>query len=169
MSRIRLPDGVPSDNQNSSGQKSNWRAKTHARAEHSAAREAARVGEHEGRDFIAPNTATPDFAIPADNKPCMPGADAVDAPFFARPPDLAPHFTTVIIETDDDDEEDDDDDEEENGLVHGPHPPAPFLILVAIGLLLIALAAFIVSRNEEPGVPDCSGQPEWNQYNCRAD
>ena len=143
MSRFRLPDGVPQDNQ----------ARTFAAASGGAP------------EFKAPDPAAPDFAIPASNAGIGIREKLKDAPAFVRAPDPSPHFAKVTIETDDDE---DDDEEVQNGLVHGPHPPAPVLVLIAIGLLLIAFAAFVVSQRQEPGLPDCASQPEWNQYNCRA-
>lgn len=143
MSRFRLPDGVPPDN-------------------HTRTFAAAAGGEPE---FRAPDTATPDFAIPASNAGFQARENLKDVPALVRAPDSAPHFAKVIIETDDDD---DDEEEVQNGLIHGPHAPAPVLVLVAIALLLIAFAAFVVSQRQEPGLPDCASQPEWNRYNCRA-
>lgn len=142
MSRFRLPDGVPPDNQ----------ARTFA------------ASSGEATEFKAPDTATPDFAIPASNAGFGIRENLKDAPAFVRAPDPAPHFAKVTIETDDED----DDEEVKNGLVHGSHPPAPVLVLVAIGLLLIAFAAFVVSQRQDPVLSDCASQPEWNQYNCRA-
>lgn len=141
MSRFRLPDGVSPDNQ----------ARTFGAP---ASAEPA---------FRAPDTATPDFAIPASNAGFEARESLKDVPVFVRAPDLAPRFAKVTIETDDDDDE-----EEANGLLHGPHAPAPVLVFVAIGLLLIAFAAFVVSQRQEPVLSDCASQPEWNQYNCRA-
>ena len=150
MSRIRLPDGVPSDNQDTT-------------------RQAFGSNDFEAPGFRAPDTATPDFAIPASNEPAakssLAAAPGKDERSFVRAPELAPSFARVTIETD---EDEDDDDEEELGIVHGPHTSTPILILVAIGLLLIAFAAFFMSRDQgDPGLPDCASQPEWNQYNCR--
>lgn len=143
MSRFRLPDGVPPDNQ----------TRTFA---------TAAGGE---REFKAPDTATPDFAIPASNAAFEARKNLKNVAAFAPASDSAPRFTKVTIETEDDDE---DEEKVQNGLLHGPHAPAPVLVLVAIGLLLIAFAAFSVSQRQEPTLSDCASQPEWNQYNCLA-
>lgn len=141
MSRFRLPDGVPPDN----------RTRTFA------------VAAGGAPEFKAPDTAAPDFAIPASNAGFQARESLNAAPAFVRAPDPAPQFAKVTIETDDDDEEE----EAQNGLLHGPHAPLPVLVLVAIGLLLIAFAAYVVSQRQEAVLSDCASQPEWNQYNCR--
>ncbi|WP_425408956.1 hypothetical protein [Hyphococcus sp.] len=74
-------------------------------------------------------------------------------------------------------EDDDEDDEDKNAdkkrapdpfhLSHAPHAPGPMAILVAIGLVLAALTAFVAMRNQPEPLPYCSEQPDWNQYNCR--
>ncbi|PQA85526.1 hypothetical protein [Hyphococcus luteus] len=142
MSRPRLPDAVPPDNQTKSFGPSSL------------------PGAGGEEEFKAPDTATPDFAIPNSNA----GPEAQnDAPSFARPPEPAPSFAKVIIETDD---EEDEEEEEEDHLMGGHQHPS-YRLLIVIGVLLIALAAFVASRNQGPDLPDCASQPEWNQYNCR--
>lgn len=104
------------------------------------------AGRQGGGAFRAPDTATPAFAA----APSRPDSS------FAR----------VIIETEDEEETGEDEEtEERNSLLHGPH--APMLILVAVGAVLIVVAAFALSPKENAGLPDCAAQPEWNQYNCR--
>ncbi len=152
MSRSRLPAAVPPDNQTKSFGQS---------APHGAGGEGP---------FEAPDTATPDFVIPNSNAG-LSGAglaasrSAAEAPAFTRPPDPAPAFARVVIETDDDEEDEDEDEEEERAP--GEHQHVPYQILVVIGLLLVALAAFVATRSQDPALPDCASQPEWNQYNCR--
>jgi len=145
MGQSRLPDGVPSDN---------------------LSKNLAVGGAGRDEAFQAPDTATPDFAIPATNDVLTARRDHGAPAGLGRLPEPAPTFAKVIIETGDDEYEEEEEDEDRNGLFHA-HPSAPMLILIALGLALIAIAAFAVSRRETPDLPNCASQPDWNQYNCR--
>lgn len=58
-------------------------------------------------------------------------------------------------------------DEDENGDVSlMPNNMTPILLILVIGGLLAALGAIVLANNQQE-LPDCSTQPEWNQYNCR--
>ena len=145
MRRSRLPDAVPPDNL----------SKSYGERGH----------EPNGDDYQAPDTATPDFAIPKSNAAHAGPKSEADAPTFVRAPETAPAFARVVIETDDDDNDDEEDDARD---ITGNHLDVPYPVLIVIGVLLIALAAYVATRNNEPaGLPDCASQPEWNQYNCQ--
>lgn len=113
--------------------------------------------------FAVPETATPDF-VAAENRRSAVGAVQAGK----QPRSTSGRFYRF-------EEDDDDDDDEERArkrdpvhIVHGAHAPGPVIILVAIGLVLAALAAFVIARNQPQALPLCSEQPDWNQYNCRA-
>ena len=138
MTGGRLPDGVPFDNQTLFG-----------------ADETADPATGE-TIFNAPDMATPAFARPQPRT--SPASDCGE---------MSKRMARVIVAVEDEDDEEDDEAEtkDEDVLVHGPHAPATFLILIAIGLVLAALAAYVLSSNQEPR-PYCSQQPDWNQYDC---
>jgi hypothetical protein len=111
-------------------------------------------------EFTAPQTAIPEFS-----KACTPDP--------SKKPEMAsvshPRFKSKISDRfvrEEDDDEDDKQNDEVN-ILHGPHTPGPLIILIAIGLVLAALAAFVLVSNQQP-LPLCADQPDWNQYNCRA-
>ena len=139
MTGGRLPDGVPFDNQTLFG------------GDKTADPATGEPG------FKAPDMATPAFA-----RQLLPTSPASGSD------EMSKRMARVIVAIEDDDDDDDEEEAEtksEDVLVHGPHAPAPFLILIAIGLVLAALAAYVLSSNQEPQ-PYCSQQPEWNQYDC---
>ncbi|MEZ5894247.1 MAG: hypothetical protein R3C58_14025 [Parvularculaceae bacterium] len=107
--------------------------------------------------FAAPDTATPSFAR-VEPVAAQPASDI-------RPMPKAEKLLRagVYVEKEAENGEEDNDPVR---LIHGPHAPAPLLILIAIALVLAAFAAYAVSRNSG-GEPLCADQPEWNQYNCR--
>lgn len=107
--------------------------------------------------FQAPDTATPNFSKRPPDGP----RDVSAKPAFQ----LKSRSSDRFVE--DDQDEDDEDKNDDVIIVHGHHAPGPLIILIAIGLVLAALAAFVMVRNQQP-VPLCSEQPDWNQYNCRA-
>ena len=111
--------------------------------------------------FAVPDTATPEFTNPG-NRPPRPRAAKTDPPRLKN---------GRFHRFEEDDEDDDDDKRRKKDpiqIVHGPHAPGPVILLVAIGLVLAALAAFVIVRNQPNELPLCSEQPDWNQYNCRA-
>lgn len=82
---------------------------------------------------------------------------------------LAPRFNLPGIGGFVEKEADDDDDAgagDKTRALHGPHAPAPLLIVIAIVLMLIGLGAYFINRNSGPQ-PLCADQPDWNQYNCK--
>jgi hypothetical protein len=113
--------------------------------------------DNRARGFAAPSGfAAPDTATPAFDK-SREGLRDHDRVGLSR----------VVIEVDDEDDDEMENENEDDKLIHGPHHQAQTLILIAIGLVLAALAAYVVSQNQNPA-PLCANQPEWNQYNCRA-
>lgn len=56
------------------------------------------------------------------------------------------------------------DDEESIRLIPSVNPT---VLLVVLSVLLFTVAAIVVT-NSRDGLPNCASQPEWNQYNCRA-
>ena len=114
---------------------------------------------------VPPDNQTKAFA--SKSGPVVPDTSA---PAFADLQDSFPKndrgiLSRVVVELEE--EEDEDDKDKDDRLVHGPHLPAPTLILIAIGLVLAAIAAYVISQNQTPA-PLCATQPEWNQYDCRA-
>lgn len=154
MTRLRLPEGVPVDNQ----EKSERLGYQRAGARRAVGTASLNASPNDG-DYIAPDTATPQFKQ------------------FNRTDDLHAAARTVhekrevyerIVEEDESEEEDDSPrkrSDDADLIHHGFHPSATLLILIAIGLVLVALAAFALTRNQE-ATPLCSELPAWNQYNC---
>ncbi|WDI30885.1 hypothetical protein PUV54_13065 [Hyphococcus flavus] len=125
----------------------------------------------------------PDGVAPTNDKTELGGEADLDLPDTATPAfaspqkaDPAPQTMPIVQQTlkrgkfdrfvEDDDDEDDRKKDDVN-IVNAPHTPGPLLLLIAIGLVLAALAAFAMSNKQEP-LPLCADLPEWNQYNCRA-
>lgn len=154
MTRFRLPEGVPADNQDRPG-----RDDFHERKAGFADGVSTRSALKKPAEPITPDTATPQF----DNR------RKAGAPHAAAKTVVEKREVYERIVEDDEDEQDErpvrKNGDDEDLIHHGFHPPAPVLILIAIGLLLIALAAFVVSRNQDP-TPLCSQLPSWNQYDC---
>lgn len=116
---------------------------------------------HGDARFAVPDTAIPDFAI-SETRTTPPAA------MQAEPPQLKSRRFYRFEEDDEDDEEEDKRRKKDPvQIAHGAHAPGPVAILVAIGLVLAALAAFVIARNQPGSLPLCSEQPDWNQYNCR--
>ncbi|GJL92052.1 hypothetical protein [Hyphococcus sp.] len=167
MTKGSLPDGVPSDNRSGFGKTDTASfdgASAHSRPP--ARPQNGKAGS--GVTFAAPDMAVPNFIDPADEPAAKSKPDALHV--FPDENNAHTRFSRVVLEVEEDDDEDDDEDEKKsNGvLAHGPHLPAPMLILIAIGLLLAALGAYVTSQSQDPQ-PYCSQQPAWNQYNCQAD
>lgn len=164
-----LPDGVPSDNSKifRKGAAASFRAENDARdpgGSQTPPLTPSRIV------FSSTNTATPKFSeeLHEDGKSTPATSETGRAPFPGEGA-LLPKFSRVIVEVDDDEEDDDEDGKKnERALLHGPHLPAPMLILIAIGFLLAALGVYVASQNQEPQ-PYCSQQPDWNQFNCIPD
>lgn len=114
----------------------------------------------ESAGFSVPNTATPEFAC-ANDQPVLSAA--------AQPEPIQTSRGRFYRFEEDDDE--DDEDKKRKASVrslHGAHPPRAVIFLVAIVLVLAAIGAFVIAREQADPLPYCSEQPEWNQYNCRA-
>lgn len=158
MSRIRLPEGVPAENHSSRRQR--FRSEACADLDNRVTPTApGSAGQNAAGAFSAPDTATPNFNGNKDDASVQRSARTV----------REKHEVYERVVEDDENSDDEtpskDNGDEDEVIAHGFHPPAPLLILIAIGLLLIALAAFVVSRNQET-TPLCSELPAWNQYNC---
>ncbi|MEO1135839.1 MAG: hypothetical protein AAFW68_04395 [Pseudomonadota bacterium] len=156
MSRIRLPEGVPAENQNTSRQRYGGDAGVDKRGGFAPTASGSAGQEPSSTAYSAPDTATPIFLG-------NPESDSVRS--SARTVREKHEVYERVVEDDEDETPSKDTGDEDDVITHGFHPPAPLLILIAIGLLLIALAAFVVSRNQET-TPLCSELPAWNQYNC---
>lgn len=112
--------------------------------------------------FSAHSGARTGFAVPDTVTPVFETAGGL------RDKDLAALARVVIeVEEEDENKSEKKKDDEDDKLIHGPHLPAQFLILIAIALVLAALAAYVLSQNQEPA-PLCADLPHWNQFNCRA-
>jgi len=167
VTKARLPDGVPSDN--SSRLNKSIAASLDAGGEMPRLQPASRK-KSGGPNviFAATNTATPNFTgLQTESAPAASLDSSAD---FPEDNASRARFSRVIVEVEEDEDDDDDDDKKKSTgeLLHGPHLPAPMLILIAIGLLLAALGAYVTSQNQDPQ-PYCSQQPDWNQFNCKAD
>ncbi len=94
------------------------------------------------QNYAAPDMATPKFTRPG-------GAPAEEA----RPQAA---FNANTFEDADDDQ---------IRMLPGSINPVMMFVVLALVIGLIGALAFMNSR---PGLPLCSTQPEWNQYDCRA-
>lgn len=102
-----------------------------------------KFSSEDGQSFAAPDMATPRFVRPG-------GVPAEDM----RP---AAGFHAHSIEEGDDDT-----------IRFMPASFNPAILFGALALVVVAIGVFAMVNNK-PGLPSCSTQPEWNQYNCRAD
>lgn len=103
---------------------------------------------NEKQDFAAPDTATPGFVY-----------GGLDERSHRRRIHEREEEREIIIE------EDDDDDDGPVIRDNGGNGDNIKFILIALGLIFIALAAYNYTQNKKR-LPLCSTQPEWNQYNC---
>ncbi len=114
--------------------------------------------------------------VPPDNgtRTGFSAADAAGKGPDYRPPDMAtPQFSqpqtshSVIPQTTDCIVEGGGDHEGRSAKML-PGPVNSIMMFTALAAVLALLGAIAIASNQT-SVPNCSSQPEWNQYNCQAE